>query len=157
MLLLSGILLILSNTVSAPCNSFFKTVCNLCIDGKTFFKPFFICNAICIFIGKLLQSFIFVLLSFVLWPFYIIALLVGVAADLILLLVFYVLKFIFVGLFVVILAILFYILPIAVIVVSIIIAIKYLQNADELNAIDFVITIISVIGTIAMCVLYYCH
>lgn len=157
MLLLSGILLILSNTVSAPCNSFFKTVCNLCIDGKTFFKPFFICNAICIFIGKLLQSFIFVLLSFVLWPFYIIALLVGVAADLILLLVFYVLKFIFVGLFVVILAILFYILPIAVIVASIIIAIKYLQNADELNAIDFVITIISVIGTIAMCVLYYCH
>lgn len=157
MLLLSGILLILSNTVSAPCNSFFKTVCNVCIDGKTFFKPFFFCNAICIFIGKLLQSFIFVLLSFVLWPFYIIALLVGVAADLILLLVFYVLKFIFVGLFVVILAILFYILPIAVIVASIIIAIKYLQNADELNAVDFVITIISVIGTIAMCVLYYCH
>ena len=104
-----------------------------------------------------MQSFIFVLLSFVLWPFYIIALLVGVAADLILLLVFYVLKFIFVGIFVVILAILFYILPIEVIVASIIIAIKYLQNADELNAIDFVITIISVIGTIAMCVLYYCH
>lgn len=155
MLVIAGLLLIFRKFGFSYCASFTNKMCGLITSGKTFFEPFFIVKFVGTLLGKLFQNFVFVLLAFVLWPFIIIAFVGGGAIDLLILILYYVAKFILLSIFVLILFILFYASPVVLIIGSIIFSVKYAQNSGELNVLDYSILIVSICGTIALGVMYY--
>lgn len=155
MLVIAGLLLIFRKFGFSYCASFTNKMCGLITSGKTFFEPFFIVKFVGTLLGKLFQNFVFVLLAFVLWPFIIIAFVGGGAIDLLILILYYVAKFILLSIFVLILFILFYASPAVLIIGSIIFSVKYAQNSGELNVLDYAILIVSICGTIALGVMYY--